>query len=348
MPTPTMSAFLSDHLKTTIVLSSFMDDLMIMSSDDAVIDEVVNHLKTKFEEITLNRGDTHSYLGMKFQFSDGQVKITMKGYIDKLLTEHHVDGTSPTPASNDLFTLTDEPLLPLNEQKQLHSLVAQLLYLSTRVRPDILLPVNFLSTRVNKFDSNDKDKMTRVLRYLNNTKDLGLILKCPDVEEINVITSADASYGIHSDGKGQSGISTSFGVGAVNSSTTKQKIVAKSSSEAELIASSDGVSHLVRINNYLQSRNLPVTKLTLLQDNQSTQSVIKNGIKSAKRMRHLNIRYFFIKQYVEENQIKVEYIKTTDMVADIFTKPLQGQQFIRLRNKILGLLPMCEESEQGE
>jgi hypothetical protein len=131
----------------------------------------------------------------------------------------------------------------------------------------------------------------------------------------------------------------------VNSSTTKQKIVAKSSSEAELIASSDGVSHLIKISNYLQSRNLPVKKLTLLQDNQSTQSVIKNGIKSAKRMRHLNIRYFFIKQYVEENQIKVEYIKTTDMVADIFTKPLQGEQFVRLRDKILGLLPMSEESE---
>jgi hypothetical protein len=48
--------------------------LMIMSSDDAVIEDV--------EEITLNRGDTHSYLGMEFQFSDGQVKITMKGYID--------------------------------------------------------------------------------------------------------------------------------------------------------------------------------------------------------------------------------------------------------------------------
>jgi hypothetical protein len=176
----------------------------------------------------------------------------MNGYIDKLLTEHNVDDTSPTPASNDLFTLTDEHLLPLDEQKQLHSLVAQLLYLSTRVRPDVLLPVNFLSTRVNKFDSNDKDKMTRV----NGTKDLGLILKCPDVTAIEVVTSADASYGIHSDGKGQSGISTSFGIGAVNSSTTKQKIVAKSSSEAELIASSDGVSHLIKTNNYLQSRNL--------------------------------------------------------------------------------------------
>jgi hypothetical protein len=59
----------------------------------------------------------------------------------------------------------------------------------------------------------------------------------------------------------------------------------------------------------------------------------------------LNIRYFFIKQYTEEHGIKVEYVKTSDMVADIFTKPLQGEQFVRLRNRILGLIPVSEESE---
>ena len=236
-------------------------------------------------------------------------------------------------------------MLPPHEQKQMHSSVAQLLYLSTRVRPDILLPVNFLSTRVNKFDSSDKSKLTRVLRYLNDTKELGLVLKCPDAEKLQVITSADASYGVHADGKGQTGMLTSLGTGAISSSTTKQKVVAKSSSEAELIASSDGVSHLIKINNYLQSRNYNVKQLSLMQDNLSTQSIIKNGVKSAKRMRHLNIRYLFIKQYVQDHNIKVTYVKTNDMVADIFTKPLQGEQFLRLRDKALGLMPMYEESE---
>jgi hypothetical protein len=178
------------------------------------------------------------------------------------------------------------------------------------------------------------------LKYLNNSRDLGLTLK-----HIRVITSADASYGIHMDGKGQTGITTSIGSGSICSTTTKQKLVAKSSSESELIASSDGVSQLISINNYLLSRNYKLKELTLLQDNLSTQSVIKNGLRSAKRMRHLNIRYFFIKQYTEEHGIKVEYVKTSDMVADLLTKPLQGEQFIRLRNKILGLIPMSEESE---
>jgi hypothetical protein len=63
---------------------------------------------------------------MEFHFSNGQVKITMKGYIDKLLSENHIDENCSTPAGNDLFTITDEPLLSPEEQKSLHSLVAQL------------------------------------------------------------------------------------------------------------------------------------------------------------------------------------------------------------------------------
>jgi hypothetical protein len=131
----------------------------------------------------------------------------------------------------------------------------------------------------------------------------------------------------------------------VASSTHKQRIVTKSSSESEVIAASDGVSTLVKFNNYLSSRNVKLNGLKLFQDNQSTQHIIKNGLKSAKRMKHLDIRYFFVKQYVEQNDISVQYISTKDMVADIFTKPLQGDIFNKLRDKVLGLVPMYEAVE---
>jgi len=205
--------------------------------------------------------------------------------------------------------------------------------------------VNFLSTRVNKYNASDKEKMMRILKYLNSTRDIGLILRCNDPKKIEVTTYADASYGIHNDGKGQTGITTSLGIGSIHSSTNKQKLVAKSSSEAELIASSDGVSHLIKVENYLKSRNYVIEKLSLQQDNLSTKSIIQNGVRSAKRMRHLNIRYFFVKQYVEDHGIGVEYMKTTDMLADLFTKPLQGQQFMSMRDRVLGLVPTYEESD---
>jgi len=323
----------------------YVDDLLFMASSKNIIEEVIDHLRTKFEDINVTYGKVLSYLRMELSFDHGVFKVTMKGYIEKLIKENNVTEFAQTPASNDLFNITNEEQLSDKDQKATHSLVAQLLYLSVRVRPDILLPVNFLSTRVNKFTEGDGIKLSRVLKYLNYTKDLGLSLKCANPEEIEIITAADASYGCHVDGKGQTGILTSLGAGAVNSSTTKQKLVAKSSSEAELIASSDGISHLVNVKNYLSSRGFKIKNLKLLQDNVSTQHIIKNGIKSAKRMRHLNIRYFFMKQCVDDNNIEVKHVSTSDMIADLFTKPIQGERFNLLRDKVLGTTPMCEAED---
>lgn len=62
----------------------------------------------------------------------------------------------------------------------------------------------------------------------------------------------------------------------------------------------------------------------------------KNGMKSAsKRTRHLNIRYFFLTDQIEKGKIKVEYCPTDEMIADYFTKPLQGTKFKKFRKMIL-------------
>lgn len=55
-----------------------------------------------------------------------------------------------------------------------------------------------------------------------------------------------------------------------------------------------------------------------------------------------------MKDYIEEDQMKVIYVQTKDMVADVLTKPLQGQQFIKLRNKLLGAIPDCWIQEEEE
>ena len=102
---------------------------------------------------------------MDFDYSqDGKVKISMSDYISKLVKEFNISKKSKTPASDDLFTKRDIPLLPQLKQETIHSGVAKLLYLSTRVRPDIALAVNYLCTQVGKFDSDDEKKFNRVRR----------------------------------------------------------------------------------------------------------------------------------------------------------------------------------------
>ena len=64
----------------------------------------------------------------------------------------------------------------------------------------------------------------------------------------------------------------------------------------------------------------------------------KNGkASSGKRTKHINIRYFFVADRINSNELTVEYCPTGDMTGDFFTKPLQGVQFIKFRKEILNL-----------
>jgi hypothetical protein len=68
------------------------------------------------------------------------------------------------------------------------------------------------------------------------------------------------------------------------------------------------------------------TDTVIHQDNQSTILLEKNGkgLSTSRRTRHINIRYSFVKDRIAANDVSVAYCWTGDMVADAFTKPLQG------------------------
>ena len=109
-------------------------------------------------------------------------------------------------------------------------MVAKLLYLAKRTRPDILMPVNFLCTRVQAPTMSDFIKLVRVLRYLYGTSDQALVLSMnePVGEEIIMHVYIDASYGVHKDLKSHSGMIITFGEGAILAMSTKQKCISKS------------------------------------------------------------------------------------------------------------------------
>jgi hypothetical protein len=74
------------------------------------------------------------------------------------------------------------------------------------------------------------------------------------------------------------------------------------------------------------------------QDNQSLILLETNGkISMSKWTRHLDIRYFFITDNVAKGRVCIEYCPTDDMIADFFTKPLQGSKFRHFRNVIVGI-----------
>eukprot|EP00980_Cylindrotheca_fusiformis_P003923 scaffold870_cov78-Cylindrotheca_fusiformis.AAC.1 len=119
-----------------------------------------------------------------------------------------------------------------------------------------------------------------------------------------------------------------MGKGSVYSKSTRQKINTRSSTEAELVGVNDAMSLILWTRNFLEAQGYTVTDNVVWQDNQSAMLLENNGTRSSsKRTRHLEIRYFFVTDNIKRGRMTVQYCPTDDMIADFFTKPLQGAKF---------------------
>jgi len=88
---------------------------------------------------------------------------------------------------------------------------------------------------------------------------------------------------------------------------------------------------------FIEAQGYPVLENVLYQDNQSAIKIEKNGKRSSgPKTKHMDHRYFFIKDRISSEKIKIEYCPTEDMLADFFTKPLQGSLFRKFRDVVMG------------
>jgi hypothetical protein len=184
----------------------------------------------------------------------------------------------------------------------------------------------------------DENKLTRVIRYLQSSKGLVLRLRA---DNLNIVKWwIDASYAVHKDMKSHTGGVMYMGLGTAKSSLQKQKLNTKSSTEAELVGVADILPQVLWTRCFLEAQGYG-TKSVLHQDNQASIRMEENGNASiGRRTRHINIRYFFIANGVAKKEVSIMYCPTKLMVADCFTKPLQGSLFYKFRDQILGVVPM--------
>ena len=303
-----------------------------------MIDALCNNLRRRYGIITRADGPVVNYLGMVFDLTvPGEVRMTMRGYVEDTIAYAGVPGTAKSPATDGLFDTRDEAVAAAeNERVWFHSVVAKLSYLAKRAKPECLAAVAYLATRVTKCTEDDLEKLKRVLRYVANTREKGVVLR-PGVMGICVRVYVDAAYGVHSDGKSHSGSCIVIGdVGPVHCKSSKQSIVTKSSTEAELVALSDSANQGLYLRNFLKEQGHSMGPVIIYQDNTSCMALVGRGRSGAERTRHIGIRYFWLRERIETGEAVVEHKGTKEMYANILTKPLQGSQFIYERESLTG------------
>ena len=127
-----------------------------------------------------------------------------------------------------------------------------------------------------------------------------------------------------------------LGEGCIISSSKVQKLNSKSSTEAEIIAVSDGMNIPLWLADFIFHQGYKKQSVRLEQDNQSCITLLTKGRSTAETTRFIEIRKFWISDYIRIGAVEIVYVPTEEMTSDYFTKPLQGATFEKTAKKILG------------
>ena len=99
--------------------------------------------------------------------------------------------------------------------------------------------------------------------------------------------------------------------------------------------------NMIWVRMFIEAQGYKLEENILFQDNQSAIKIEKNGKKSSgQKTKHMDNRYFWIKDRLSTEGIEIKYCPTLKMLADFFTKPLQGSLFRKFRDYVLGYQPV--------
>ena len=334
-----------------LVVGVYVDDLAIaykLSGPGSLYDDFVTALNARWK--VEDEGELSDLLGVDFEIDRGNVTLKQSRYIRRLVSTYLNDtplgSRGNLPHGKDLPSHVADGLAQSNDavdpllRKKYQSIVGALLYCATNTRPDVAYAVGYLCRAMNKPTDTLYADAEQVLRYLQRTEDIGLRYAATKTP---VHGFSDSDWAVqHS----TSGWVFMLNHAAISWGSKKQKSVALSSCEAEIVAASDAAKeavHLSALCNELgiDSGDRPVD---LFVDNKSAIDVAYNPQHHG-RMKHVDRRHFYIRELIEEHRIRVPFVSTVNNIADFFTKPLLSSSFFRLRDIIMNVPEHLREKD---
>lgn len=170
------------------------------------------------------------------------------------------------------------------------------------------------------------ERFKRILRYIQGTPDLGLMYVKGNNDREPLIAYADADWGNSEDRKSTTGYLYKLFGNIVCWATRRQTTVAQSSTEAEFITLAMYVTEWLWLKNLLQEFGITqANKITTFEDNQACIYSLQRW--EHKRLKHIDIKYYFVRDLVDNGSIVVNYVRTEEQLADLFTKSLSADKF---------------------
>jgi hypothetical protein len=273
------------------------------------------------------------YLGIEVKHGSEGVTLSQGNYAKKILEKAGLEDCRscvvPMQQKMKLKKGSDTPVVDATSYR---SLVGSLRYL-VNTRPDLAFSVGYVSRFMKEPDEEHLSAVKHIIRFVAGTWNVGLFYPKKRGGRAELLGYSDSDLASDLDSrKSTSGVLFFFGKSPIYWQSTKQRVVALSSYEAEDIsAAACQAIWVTRLLSELKDSKISV--LVFRIDNKSTISLVKNPVYHD-RSKHIDVRFYLIREYENSGQIAVEYIRTEEQLADILTKPLRKEKFSELSSKI--------------
>ena len=318
-----------------LIVSTHVDDMAGYGTPAAL----AAFEKAVEKEVELEKlGKPTKLLGMELTWNkNGSVKLTQRDSIGKLIKEHEIqevpNRSIPLDPNGYVEPRNDETI---TDPTKYQSLIGSPLYINRMTRPDISLHVNLLGRRTSKPGTNNLRTAKQLGQYLASTINKGLrIEKIKETEnpEAQITIYADASYGGENSRSQSGSLVTLYGI-PIMWSSRRQDVVSMSITEAEYIACSESAKDAQWIPQLLKEilLNKPI-HVTMYTDNEAALKLTKTQT-FHRRTRHIEHRFHYIRELVDQKAIRIAGIKGKNNPADPLTKLLPMTSIGRWKTEI--------------
>ena len=240
-----------------IAILVYVDDLLVIGNDNEELQEIEAMLKGKFgTNVAVSEEGDYDYLGTHVYHDRKTKTMIVNGhqYVQNVIESIIVEmGESEvkaydSPSAADLFQLDPaSEKLPTAKAKLYHSLVARLMWISMRVRIDILMTVVYLASKVHCSTQHEFKKLMRVIGYLKKYPRMNLKIKGDELFQKGVLNVwVDAAHAVHKPSmRSHVGIFVSAGKGPILLKSIGAKRATNSSTASEIYALSSAVSLII-------------------------------------------------------------------------------------------------------
>ena len=326
----------------------YVDDGGVIGTPE-VIREVLDALKKEFKIKEL--GPMKNFVGCQITINRKrdtlwirQPKLikNLREHFSKLIVTDRNFKTPAAPRSVVMRPQPDDPTLYLEQQQQYRSGVGMLMYLVKHSRPDIANATRELTKVLDGATEAHWKAMMRIIKFVLDTSLYALRLKPNGIGsgKVTLRGISDSEFaGDRETRKSVYGYVTYYCGAPISWKSKSGDSVTLSSTEAEYYASSETAKELLFIHNLIISmeKNL---ELPIIMNVDNTGAIyLANNFTTGPRTKHIDIRAHFVRELIINGILKVVFVKSEDNDADIFTKNVSEDLFVKHSNKLMDECP---------